>query len=116
MSSPWFYSSLGVGTASTHAALILFMTIIPVFTYFVSPLFSALSRKHEFEADEFAHSNSNYKALISALVNLYRENAAVLPLMDCFKNNGFQLPEFFPMIEEKFYRVFRINIGYGHGH
>ena len=78
MSSDWFYSSLGVEAASTHAALILFMTIMPVFTYFVSPLFSALSRKHEFEADEFAHSNSDYKALISALVSLYRENASTL--------------------------------------
>ena len=78
MRSDWFYSSLGVETASTHAALILFMMILPVFTYFISPLFSALSRKHEFEADEFAHSNSDYKALISALVNMYRDNANTL--------------------------------------
>jgi STE24 endopeptidase len=76
--SDWFYSSLGVDTASTHTALILFMMILPVFTYFISPLFSALSRKHEFEADEFAHSNSDYKALISALVNMYRDNASTL--------------------------------------
>jgi STE24 endopeptidase len=78
MRSDWFYLSLGVENASTHAALILFVMILPVFAYFVSPLFSALSRKHEFEADEFAHSNSNYKALISALVNLYRDNASTL--------------------------------------
>ena len=78
MQSPWFYASLGVSQPSTYAALILFMLIMPVFTYFVSPLFSALSRKHEFEADEFAHLNSNYKALISALVNLYRDNASTL--------------------------------------
>jgi len=78
MRSDWFYSSLGVEIASTHAALLLFMMIMPVFTYFVSPLFSALSRKHEFEADEFAHSNSDYRALISALVNLYRDNASTL--------------------------------------
>jgi len=78
MGSEWFYTSLGVETASTHAALILFMMIMPAFTYFISPLFSALSRKHEFEADEFAHSNSDYKALISALVNMYRDNASTL--------------------------------------
>lgn len=78
MRSDWFYSGLGVELASTHTALILFMLVMPVFTYFISPLFSALSRKHEFEADEFAHSNSNYKALISALVNLYRDNASTL--------------------------------------
>ena len=78
MSSTWFYSSLGVAIPSTHNALLLFMMVMPVFTYFVSPLFSALSRKHEFEADEFAHSNSNYKALISALVSMYRDNASTL--------------------------------------
>ncbi len=78
MRSDWFYSSLGVETASTHAALLLFMMIMPAFTYFISPLFSAMSRKHEFEADEFAHSNSDYKALISALVNMYRDNASTL--------------------------------------
>ena len=78
MRSDWFYASLGVETASTHTALILFMMVMPVFTYFISPLFSAMSRKHEFEADEFAHSNSDYKALISALVNMYRDNASTL--------------------------------------
>ena len=78
MRSDWFYAGLGVSTPSTHAALILFVLVMPVFTYFVSPMFSALSRKHEFEADEFAHSNSDYRALISALVSLYRDNASTL--------------------------------------
>jgi STE24 endopeptidase len=78
MGSTWFYQSLGVELVSTHTALILFMMVMPAFTYFISPLFSALSRKHEFEADEFAHSNSDYRSLISALVNLYRDNASTL--------------------------------------
>jgi STE24 endopeptidase len=78
MQSPWFYVALGVEYASTHTALLLFVLVMPVFTYFISPLFSALSRKHEFEADEFAKSNSDYRALISALVNMYRDNASTL--------------------------------------
>lgn len=78
MQSPWFYSAMGVTTASTHNALLLFMFVLPVFTYFISPLFSALSRKHEFEADDFAKQQSDYRALISALVNMYRENASTL--------------------------------------
>jgi len=78
MESTWFYSAMGVEVASTHTALLLFVLTMPVFTYFVSPLFSALSRKHEFEADEFAKSNSDYRALISALVNMYRDNASTL--------------------------------------
>ena len=78
MESPWFYSAMGVDTASTHTALLLFMFIMPVFTYFISPLFSAMSRKHEFEADDFAKQQSDYRALVSALVNMYRENASTL--------------------------------------
>ncbi len=78
MQAPWFYSALGVDSMSTHMALLLFMLIMPVFTFFISPLFSALSRKHEFEADDFAKQQSDHRALISALVNLYRENASTL--------------------------------------
>ncbi len=78
MNATWFYSSLGVSTPSTHTALMLFMFVLPVFTYFISPLFSAMSRKHEFEADDFAKQQSDPKALISALVNMYRDNASTL--------------------------------------
>lgn len=78
MNSDWFYAAFAIESASTHVALLLFMLVMPVFTYFISPLFSALSRKHEFEADEFAYNNSNYRALISALVSLYRDNANTL--------------------------------------
>jgi len=78
MSADWFYSDLGVTHPSTYMALMLFMFVLPVFTYFISPLFSAMSRKHEFEADAFAKEQSDYKALISALVNMYRDNASTL--------------------------------------
>jgi len=78
MNSLWFYSAMGVEQASTHTALLLFMFVLPVFTFFISPLFSALSRKHEFEADDFAKQQSDYRALVSALVNMYRENASTL--------------------------------------
>jgi STE24 endopeptidase len=36
------------------------------------------SRKHEFQADEFAAGQSNAHALITALVSLYKENASTL--------------------------------------
>ena len=78
MNSAWFYSSLGIENASTYTALMLFMFVMPVFTFFITPLFSAMSRKHEFEADDFAKQQSNYRDLVSALVNMYRENASTL--------------------------------------
>jgi STE24 endopeptidase len=37
-------------------ALLLFMLVLPVFTFLFSPLSSLTSRKHEFEADAFAAS------------------------------------------------------------
>ena len=73
-----FYTQLGVTTPSNHMALLLFMMVSPLFTFFLSPMFSALSRKHEFEADDYAAEQSNANTLIQALVKMYRDNASTL--------------------------------------
>jgi Zn-dependent protease with chaperone function len=39
-------------------ALLLFMLVLPVFTFPFAPLTSITSRKHEFEADAFAASTA----------------------------------------------------------
>ncbi|HEY5806671.1 MAG TPA: M48 family metallopeptidase [Povalibacter sp.] len=75
---PEFYSGLGVKHPSGHAALLLFMLVLPAFTYFLTPLGAWWSRKHEFEADEFAAQFSNAGLLADALVKLYRDNATTL--------------------------------------
>jgi STE24 endopeptidase len=75
---PEFYSALGVSTASAHAAVLLFMFVLPPFTYFLTPLASWWSRKHEFEADEFAAQYADARQLADALVKLYRDNASTL--------------------------------------
>lgn len=74
---PWFFTGLGIrpDTQSTHLALALFYLAIPVFTFIVQPLFSYISRKHEFEADEYASSKRDAKDLIDALLVLYRKDA-----------------------------------------
>ncbi len=87
MQQPWFYSSLGVSTASSYNALILFMLIMPVFTFFLNPVMAWASRQHEFQADEFAAQQAKPETLIQALVKLYRENASTLtpdPLHSAF--------------------------------
>ncbi len=78
MKQGWFYTSLGVSTPSTYMALLLFMLVSPAFTFFIGPLMARRSRKHEFEADEFAAQQSNAGELISALVSLYKKNAGTL--------------------------------------
>lgn len=80
MASPWFYEGLGVPAATERpgVALILFFLVLPVFTFVLGPLSSVYSRKHEFEADEFAVQNASGAALSQALVKLYEDNAATL--------------------------------------
>ena len=74
----WFYTGLGVDLVNEATALVLFMLILPVFSVFVSPLFAALSRRHEYEADAFAAQQTNPHHLISGLVKMYRDNASTL--------------------------------------
>ena len=84
----WFYAGLGVtpnlpasmgGTVPNHAlALLLFMLVVPVFSFFLSPLMAQLSRKHEFEADAYAAAQANAQDLSNALVKLYKDNASTL--------------------------------------
>ena len=75
---PSFYSALGVDQPSTHAALLLFMLASGPFLFFFTPIGSAWSRKHEFEADTFASTHADAKELITALIKLYRDNASTL--------------------------------------
>lgn len=74
----WFYTALGVPAPSNHVALLLFLLVIPVFTFPFTPIGSFLSRRDEFQADEYAAAQSDAQALISALVKLYRDNATTL--------------------------------------
>ncbi|KMZ12620.1 macromolecule metabolism macromolecule degradation degradation of protein, peptide, glycopeptide [Candidatus Burkholderia humilis] len=78
----WFYEELGVRPSligsNNGVALVLFMLVLPVFMFFVTPLGSLTSRKNEFEADEFAASQTNPKDLVNALVKLYEDNASTL--------------------------------------
>jgi STE24 endopeptidase len=83
----WFYAGLGVSTSSNHAALVLFLTVGPVFSFFFQPLLAWGSRRHEYQADAFAARQADIQAMIRALVKLYRENASTLtpdPLYSAF--------------------------------
>lgn len=78
----WFYQGLGVTPAldgmHNAVALVLFMLVVPVFTFVLAPVTSRISRKHEFEADAFAVTHTSGSDLASALVKLYEDNAATL--------------------------------------
>ena len=77
-----FYLGLGVApnlAAPNNAlALLLFLSVAPLFTFFVTPLGSQLSRRHEFQADAYACAQSSGQDLASALLKLHEDNAATL--------------------------------------
>jgi STE24 endopeptidase len=87
MHQGWFYEGLNVQSPSTAMALILFFIVVPQFTFLLQPLTSFYSRRHEFEADSYAAKQASGGDLISALVKLYKDNAATLtpdPLHSAF--------------------------------
>jgi STE24 endopeptidase len=74
----WFYTGLNVASQSDALALALFFLVLPVFLFPLTPLMSLYSRKHEFEADAFAARHTQPAHLVTALVKLYKDNAATL--------------------------------------
>ncbi len=78
----WFYTGLGVrpnmDAPNDALALLLFLLAVPVFTFFISPLFAQLSRRHEFEADAYAMAQTSGRDLSTALLKLYEDNASTL--------------------------------------
>ena len=91
MQQTWFFQGLGVEPRldgrNDGVALLLFMLVLPVFTFVFAPLGSLLSRRQEFEADAFAAQTTRAEDLVSALVKLYEDNAATLtpdPLHSAF--------------------------------
>lgn len=90
----WFYTGLGVvpqlGRPNSGLALVLFFLVVPVFTFWTTPLSAWFSRKDEFQADRYAAEQSSADDLISALVRLYDDNAATLtpdPLFSAYHDS-----------------------------
>jgi STE24 endopeptidase len=82
MQQVWFYQGLGVQPnldRPNHALAILLLGLsAPAFLFFVSPVFAAVSRRHEFEADAYACAHSSGRDLAAALLKLYEDNASTL--------------------------------------
>jgi STE24 endopeptidase len=78
----WFYTGLGVMPnlmgGNEAVALLLFMLVVPVFTFLLAPISSWRSRIQEYEADAYAVSQTPAADLSSALLKLYQDNASTL--------------------------------------
>jgi STE24 endopeptidase len=78
---PWppLYDAFGFAEGSLHAALALLSLGGGAFLFWLSPLASRLSRRHEYEADRYAVSLARApEALKSALLRLNGENLSNL--------------------------------------
>ena len=81
-SQVWFYTGLGsqprMDSSNEAIAVLLFLLVIPTFSFFITPLTTSISRKHEFEADEYALRQTCGGDLASALLKMYEDNASTL--------------------------------------
>jgi STE24 endopeptidase len=78
----WFYVGLGVMPnlqgPNDALALLLFTLVLPLASFFFTPLGAWISRQHEFEADAYAAQQTDGRDLCSALLKLYEDNASTL--------------------------------------
>ncbi|MBT9457912.1 MAG: M48 family metallopeptidase [Burkholderiaceae bacterium] len=77
-----FFAGLGVrpnmAAPNDALALLLFLMVVPVFGFFLTPLSAMLSRKHEFQADAYACAQASGQDLANALLKLHEDNAGTL--------------------------------------
>ena len=71
----WFLGGFGFAPGQMAPALLLFALLSGVVTFWLSPLFHALSRRHEYEADAYAAGLiQDRQPLIAALRKLNEQN------------------------------------------
>jgi STE24 endopeptidase len=76
---PWFYAAFGFSSPSAYAALFIFAETVGSFTFLVTPLLSALSRRHEYAADQFAaEAVGAVGPMIQGLIKLTTDNLSNL--------------------------------------
>jgi STE24 endopeptidase len=72
---PPFFKAFGFQGPSPQAALVLMMFVSGPFTFYLKPLFSWWSRRHEYQADRFVQTHTGYGgALQNALKRLGKDN------------------------------------------
>lgn len=80
INAPWFIQTFGFDyeQSGPGPALLLFALLTGLFTFWLSPLFGLLSRKHEYESDRFASEYTGPKPMINALRKLSEKNLSNL--------------------------------------
>ena len=73
------FTAFGFNSSSYYGIIVILILYSSPFTFFLTPLFNLLSRKHEYEADRFAvKAVENRESLKNALLKLGSENLSNL--------------------------------------
>ncbi len=75
---PAVLAGLGLDHPGPATGIILLGMLAPAVTFPLEPVGNWLSRRDEFQADDYAVAHADGQQLIAALLALYRENAATL--------------------------------------
>ena len=81
-----FFIAHGLENLTVYSKFLMFYLVIGSYTFFTKPITSALSRKREFEADDFSFQFTDGEHMISGLLKLTKDNASNLtpdPLYSC---------------------------------
>lgn len=89
---PWLLSSFGLVHRDDALALMVCLLVLQMAGPLISVLSNGLSRRHEYQADDFARRMVGAAPMISALVKLSRDNAATLTTDPLFALVNFSHP------------------------
>ncbi len=97
LNAPWFVQAFGFDfeQSGPGPALLLFGLLSGLFTFWLSPLLGLLSRKHEYESDQFAREYTGPKPMINALRKLSEKNLANLTPHRLYSGFYFSHPTLF---------------------
>ena len=73
-----FFLDHGLESLTVYSKFLLFYLVAGSYTFFTKPFTSALSRKREFEADDFSFKFTDGEYMISGLLKLSKDNASNL--------------------------------------
>ena len=103
-----FFLDHGLESLTIYSKFLLFYLVIGSYTFFTKPFTSALSRKREFEADDFSFQYTNGEYMISGLLKLSKDNASNLtpdPLYSSYYYSHPPIAERVQSIEKKLSQI-----------
>jgi len=99
-----FFLDHGLESLTVYSKFLLFYLVAGSYTFFTKPFTSALSRKREFEADDFSFKFTDGEYMISGLLKLTKDNASNLtpdPLFSSYYYSHPPIAERVASIENK---------------